>query len=175
MCNNAFTGPNKKALPCQQAGGFTLLEVLLAALIAGIFLAVALRLLTEQWKWAERSKQFSELQYSVVTAGRTLVNAVRSARSVRSSAPAVLEVLPWPESGSSAWDSYYVADKDFDGIKDLYWEHLNVPNPLTSRITGLTCVEIQPGLWQITLQATWGDQAINWSATVRQITFAPGG
>lgn len=156
--------------------GFTLLEVLLALLISGIFLSLALRLFLDQWRGARALKERSEIQYALVTAGRTVSDAIRSAQTVQWASPGVLHILPWPDGGTFTTDLYYIDDKDRDEIKDIYWEHLNVANPVASRITGFTCTEVEPGLWQVFLKAVSGQQTATWEGLIRQRTYMlPGG
>ncbi len=150
--------------------GFTLLEVLLALLISCSLLVLSLRLLTDQWRGAKEIKDRQEIQYALLTAGETISAAIRSAQKVQSTKPGVLEVLPWPEAGYFKADLYYIADKDYDGIPDLYCEHLNVPNPVASRITALSCTEVEPGLWQVTVQARMNQQQATWQRLIRRRT-----
>jgi len=154
-----------------KSGGFTLLEVVLALVIWGIMLSLGLRLITEQWRGAREIKERLEAQYAVMTAGKTVADAVRSAQSIQWVSPGVLKVLPWPDSGTLTTDLYYIADKDYDGVKDLYCEHLNVANPVASRITTWACREVEPGLWEIFLQATVGKEQVGWRGIVRQRTY----
>lgn len=153
----------------ERKSGFTLLEVLLALVIGGIFLSLALRLMTEQWRGSLEIKRRLELQYSVLTAGRVVVDAVRSAKSVELN-KGTIKIGAWDDNGVVYTDQYYIADKDYDGIKDLYCEHQNVPNPVASRITSFSCEEAEPGLWQIKLEATWGEQKTSWETTVHRRT-----
>ncbi|MHB1653763.1 MAG: prepilin-type N-terminal cleavage/methylation domain-containing protein [Desulfitobacteriaceae bacterium] len=146
--------------------GFTLLEVLLALVISGVFLTLSLRLLTDQWRGSLEAKRHLELQYSVLSGGRVVVDAVRTAKSVVRIGPGVLKVVSWADNGTLYTDLYYIGDKDYDGIKDLYCEHLNVPNPVATRVTGFVCEEEEPGLWRISLEANWGGQKVSWETLV---------
>ncbi len=150
--------------------GFTLLEVLFALLISCSLLVISLCLLTDQWRAIKEMKDRQEIQYSLLTAGETVSTAIRSAQTVKSPKPGVLEVLPWSEAGYYKADLYYIADKDYDGIPDLYCEHLNVPNPVASRITALQCTEVEPSLWQVTLQARLNQQQATWQGLIRRRT-----
>ncbi|MFZ3371665.1 MAG: prepilin-type N-terminal cleavage/methylation domain-containing protein [Desulfitobacteriaceae bacterium] len=150
--------------------GFTLLEVLFALLISGSLLVLSLRLLTDQWRAAKEIKDRQEIQYALLTAGETITTAIRSAQTVQSPKPGVLEILPWSEAGYFKADLYYIADKDYDGIPDLYCEHLGVPNPVANRITSLLCTEVEPSLWQITFQARMNQQQTTWQGLIRRRT-----
>jgi len=152
--------------------GFTLWEVLLALVLAGIMLSLALRLMTEQWRISRELKAQLEVQYAVLVAGQEVSKAIRSADTVEWAAPAVLRVLPWPDSETPTVDSYYVADKDRDGVSDLYREHLKVPNPMASYITVFNCTEVEPGLWQVSIKARIGTQEATWEGKVRQHTHS---
>lgn len=151
--------------------GLTLLEVLVALVISGIFLVTSLNLLTEQWRGSKELKQHLEIQYAVTTAGDKVVDAIRSAQKVEWSPPGTLKVLPWPDSGNLTEDYYYIADKDYDGVKDLYCVHLNEPNPIASRITFWECQEVEPGLWKVYLEASISGQKVRWSTLVRQRSY----
>jgi len=151
--------------------GFTLWEVLLALVLTGIVLSLTLRLISAEWRVSREVKNQLEVQYASLVAGQAVTSAIRSAQTVEWAAPAVLRILPWPESGTFTTDLYYVADKDRDGIADLYREHLNVPGPLASYITGFSCTEVEPGLWQVFIQAQIGTQQATWQGKVRQRTY----
>lgn len=151
------------------SAGITLLEVMVALLISGIFLSAALYFLVGQWRTAKELRERLELQYAVVSAGKTVSDAIRTARALRWVEPGVLRVQP-PESVVTP-DQYYLDDKDFDGIRDLYWDHLNVPNPVASRISDWECREVEPGLWQIRLHASQGNQRVEWEGLIRQRAY----
>jgi prepilin-type N-terminal cleavage/methylation domain-containing protein len=150
--------------------GFTLMEVLVALLISCSILILSLRLLTDQWRRSQEMKAWQEIQYALLIAGETVSNAVRSAQTVECTVPGVLKILPWPVAGYTKADVFYIDDKDHDGITDLYCEHLNVPNPVASRITNLQCTEVEPDLWQITFQAKMNQQQAVWQSLIRRRT-----
>jgi prepilin-type N-terminal cleavage/methylation domain-containing protein len=158
----------KKRNKLPENRGFTLLEVLAALLISCSILALGLDLLSAQWRGSRDIRNRQEIQYALASAGETLCTAVRSAQTVECLAPGVLAVTPWPESGYLQADLYYIADKDHDGVTDLYCEHLNVPNPVVSRITALICTEVETDLWQITLQAEMNHQQAVWQTLIRR-------
>lgn len=166
-----------KAKPFSNASGsgFTLWEVLLALALSGLLLSLSLRLINEQWRIGRELKAQLEVQYAVLVAGQEVSKAIQSAYSVEWVSPGTLRVSPWTETGSGTLDLYYLADKDRDGISDLYREHLNVPNPIVSHVTGFSCMEVEPGLWQISLQARLGTEQAVWQNKVRQRTYQEAG
>jgi prepilin-type N-terminal cleavage/methylation domain-containing protein len=146
--------------------GFTLTEVILAILITGILLVVSLRFFTEQWRSGQGLRERVEAHYAVMTGGRTVSDAIRAAESVQwSSGTGILTVKP---SGTDFTDRYYIADKDYDGIKDLYREHLGVPSPLVSGVVEWECAKGESGLWRITLKGRIGTQNVDWQGQIRQ-------
>ncbi|MHB8124041.1 MAG: PulJ/GspJ family protein [Desulfitobacteriaceae bacterium] len=154
--------------------GFTLLEVLFALLISCSLLIVSLRLLTDQWRGSKEIKDRQEIQYALLTAGETVSTAIRSAQTIQSTKPGVLEILPWSETGIIKPDVYYVDDKEHDGITDLYRDRYSYPKyypyPVVSRITALQCTEVEPDLWQITFQAKMNRQQATWQGLIRRRT-----
>ena len=153
--------------------GFTLLEVLLALLIMSILLMTSMRLLTDQWWEAKALKNHLEAHYSVLTAGKTVSDAVRMAKTVEwvnESGNLKLKVLPMPDDSNPkpTLDSYFIYDADEDGTKDLYWEHLKVKQPLASYIAQWECTEVEPGLWEVFLEANANGQSAKWRSLTRQ-------
>jgi prepilin-type N-terminal cleavage/methylation domain-containing protein len=163
-------GQMKSANKFSVSRGFTLLEVLAALVISCSILTLALGLLSDQWRGSREIKDRQEIEYALLNAGETVSVAVRTAQAVRCIAPGVLAITPWPEAGYTQADLYYIDDKDHNGITDLYCEHLNVPNPVTSRITALICTEVEPDLWQITFQAEMNHQQAMWQSLIRRRT-----
>jgi len=156
--------------------GLTLLEVLFALLISGIFLVTALRFFTDQWRGASTLKNHLEAHYAVMTAGKTVSDAIRMAQTVEwVKDPGVLKVLPMPDDANlvPSLDSYFINDLDFDGTKDLYWEHLGISQPLASFISKWECTEVEPGLWEVYLQASVNGQIVNWRTVIRQRVHSP--
>lgn len=155
----------------RDAQGFTLLETLAALLISGIFLAMSLRLLNEQWRSQVEQKRHLEVEYSVMNSGRCVSDAIRAAKEVQFSRDGVLQVVSWDAlHGSLETDKYYIADKDQDGVQDLYREHLGEPNPVASRISGFACREVAARVWKIELTARWGEDKALWSTLIFQRT-----
>jgi prepilin-type N-terminal cleavage/methylation domain-containing protein len=156
--------------------GFTLLEVLFALLISGILLMTSLRFLTDQWRGARTLENHLEGHYSVMTAGKTVSDAIRMAKTVEwVKDTAVLKVLPMPDEANlvPTLDSYFIEDLDRDGTKDLYWKHLGISQPIASYITRWECVEGEPGLWDILLEASVDGQIVTWRGVARRRTYFP--
>lgn len=156
--------------------GFTLLEVLFALIISAIFLITAMRFLTDQWRGARTLKDHLEAHYAVMTAGKTVSDAIRMANTVEwVKDTAVLKVLPMPDAANlvPTLDSYFIDDLDRDGIKDLYWKHLGVSQPVASYITRWECVGVEPGLWDVLLEASINGQIVTWRGVVRRRTYVP--
>ena len=151
--------------------GFTLLEVLLALLISGIFLAMSMRLLTDQWHGARALKNHLEAHYAVMMAGKTVSDEVRMAKTVEwVNVTGELRVLPMPNDSNltPTLDTYFIGDLDSDGTKDLYWKHLGAKEPLASFINEWECWEVEPGLWEVFLQANVNGQIVTWRSVTRQ-------
>ncbi|KUO78654.1 MAG: prepilin cleavage protein [Desulfosporosinus sp. BRH_c37] len=156
--------------------GFTLLEVIFALLISGVFLIVAMRLLTDQWRGSIALKNHLEAHYAVLTAGKTVTEAVRKAKTVEwVQDSGLLKVLPMPDdvNPTPTPDSYFISDLDMDGTKDLYWKHLGVSEPLASFITLWECTEVEPGLWEVFMQAKLNGQNVTWRSVTRQRVHSP--
>ena len=154
--------------------GLTLMEVLFALLISGIFLMIAMHLLTDRWRGSRALKNHLEAHYAVMTAGKTVSDAIRMAKTADWTTDSkVLKVLPLPDYANPqpTLDSYFIDDLDCDGKKDLYWKHSGVPQPVASYITGWKCVEVEPGLWEIFLQANVDGQIVTWQSAIRQRVY----
>jgi len=157
-------------------GGFTLLEVLFALAISGILLMTSMRLMTDQWRGARALKNHLEAHYSVMTTGKTVSDAIRMAKTVEwVQDPGVLRILPMPDAANLAptLDSYYMDDSNRDGIIDLYWKHSKVSQPLASYISKWQCTEVEPGLWEVLLEATVEGQNSTWRGVNRRRTYSP--
>ena len=164
--------------------GFTLLEVLFALVISGIFCAIALRFLTDQWQGASTLKSHLEAHYAVMTAGKTVTDEIRKAQTVEwVRDPGVLKVLPMPielpsvdapplPSLDKDIDKYFIDDADHDGTKDLYWKHLGISEPVASFMTRWECTEVEPGLWNVFLEACVDGQIARWRSVIRQRVYS---
>ncbi|GAB6155376.1 type II secretion system protein [Desulfosporosinus burensis] len=151
--------------------GLTLMEVLFALLITGIFLIMALRFFTDQWRGARFLKNHLEAHYFVMTAGNTVSDVIRTAQTVEWVPDSgMLKVLPLPDDANltPSLDIYFVADLDHDGTRDLYWRHLGASQPVASYVIGWECMEVEPGLWEIFLQASVEGQTVIWQSMIRQ-------
>ena len=157
--------------------GFTLLEVLFALAISSILLMTSMRLLTEQWRGARALKNHLEAHYSVMITGNTVSDAIRMSKTAEwVQDPGVLRVLPMPDDANllPLLDTYFIDDKDKDGIKDLYWGHSNFsPLPLASYLSRWNCREVEPGLWEVFLEASVEGQSATWNGVVRRRTYSP--
>lgn len=150
--------------------GFTLLEVLFALVISGILLMTSMRLMMDQWRGARALNNYLEAHYSVMTAGRTVSDAIRMAKTVEWVEDyGVLKILPMPDDSNPVptLDSYFMDDLDQDGTKDLYWRHLGVSQPLASSISKWKGTEVEPGLWEVLLEARVDGQTVTWRTVVR--------
>jgi prepilin-type N-terminal cleavage/methylation domain-containing protein len=156
--------------------GLTLLEVLFALLISAIFLMTAMRLLTNQWRGARALKSHLEAHYAVMTAGKTVSDVIRMAKTVEwVKDTATLKVLPMPDETNPVptTDYYFIDDLDWDGIKDLYWKHAGVSQPIAGYLTRWECREVEPGLWGILLEVSVDGQSLTWQGNVRRRTYSP--
>jgi prepilin-type N-terminal cleavage/methylation domain-containing protein len=160
----------------QSEQGLTLLEVLLAILISGIFLGISLPLMTDQWRGARALKNQLEAHYAVMTAGKTASDAIRMAETVEwVKDSGVLRVLPMPDDANllPTLDTYFMDDLDRDGTKDLYWRHINASQPLASYILKWECTEVEPGLWEVFLEANVNGQNARWRGVTKRRTYSP--
>ncbi|HWQ41032.1 MAG TPA: prepilin-type N-terminal cleavage/methylation domain-containing protein [Desulfosporosinus sp.] len=151
--------------------GLTLLEVLLALVISGILIMISMRLLTAQWREARALKNHLEAHYSIMTAGKTVSDAIRMAKTVEwVDDSETLMVLPMMDDVNQVptLDSYFINDLDGDKTKDLYWRHLGSSQPLASYILKWKCTEEEPGLWEIFLQASVDGNDVLWRTVIRQ-------
>lgn len=146
--------------------GFTLVEVLFALLITGILLGAALKFFYGEWQISQTLKDKMEAHYAVVTAGRWVSDAIREAESVQwtNRGKWTLAITP---SGENYSDQYYLDDKDYDGVKDLYRYHKGAHNPLVSGIVDWNCTQGVSGLWTITFQGQIGKQKVYWQSRIR--------
>ncbi len=156
--------------------GLTLLEVIFALIISSMLLMTSMRVISDQWREARALKSQLEAHYSVMTTGKTVSDAIRMAKTVEwVEASGVLRILPMPDNANPVptLDTYLVNDLDRDGIKDLYWRHLNVSQPLASYISKWKCTEVEPGLWEVFLEASLGGQSATWRGVIRKRTYSP--
>jgi prepilin-type N-terminal cleavage/methylation domain-containing protein len=146
--------------------GMTLLEVLVSLVIIGIIIEMVLPFWLEQIHLAEAVAVKTEQDFMFLRAGQVLTSAVREG-----------EVVTWTndrlcvthhDKQQIVVDSYYLADKDLDGIQDLYRERLGVPNPVASGLKKFTCAQIEGNLWLITLKAGQGAKEVSWERKIRQ-------
>lgn len=146
--------------------GLTLLEVLLSIVMAGLVVCMVLNLYIQNYRLAEDLQVKTELDYALLRAGQVLTAAVEAGEKVEWTG-SVLQVTDIQDNDTIV-DLYYLADKDADGIVDLYREHLSVPNPVVSGLAELNCIEIDEKLWEITIRAERRGRECVWERTVRQ-------
>ncbi|MCM1566945.1 MAG: prepilin-type N-terminal cleavage/methylation domain-containing protein [Dehalobacter sp. 4CP] len=149
----------------QNDKGFTLLEVLVSLVITGIVAAMVFQLYISQYRMAKGLMADADLSFAAVRAGQVLTAAISTAESVVWTGKVLR--INYLENGKAMTDSYYLADKDFNGVPDLYREHLGVPTPVASRIYEFYCTGVKDGLWQISLVAEQAENAVTWQRTVR--------
>jgi prepilin-type N-terminal cleavage/methylation domain-containing protein len=142
--------------------GFTLVEVLLALVITGILLSVSTRFFLDQWGAYQAIKDKMEAHYAAATAGRMVCDAIREAEKVEWNYNLGKWVLTVTPSGETYSDQYYLDDKDYDGIKDLYRYHKGAHNPVVSGIADWNCSQGESGTWTISLQGQIGQQTVFW-------------
>jgi len=156
--------------------GLTLLEVLFALVIYGILLMISMRLITDQWREARALKNHLEAHYSVMTAGKTVSDAIRMAKTVEwVKDSGVLRVLPMPDDANPVptLDYYFIDDLERDGTKDIYWRHLGSSQPLASYISKWECTEVELGLWEVFLEAIVDGQSATWRGVILRRTYSP--
>ncbi|NLP43688.1 MAG: prepilin-type N-terminal cleavage/methylation domain-containing protein [Peptococcaceae bacterium] len=151
----------------KNASGMTLLEVLISLVIIGVIVSVIFTFYLSHYRLNQSIISEMELDYSLVRAGQVLAAAVRSAEDIYWDGKN-LEVT-YCYKGELITDSFYLADKDKNGIQDLYREHLAVPNPVASGLTFFEAKEIKRGLWQLSLGAEDSKKDLKWTRKVRQI------
>ncbi|HHV63646.1 MAG TPA: prepilin-type cleavage/methylation domain-containing protein [Peptococcaceae bacterium] len=146
--------------------GLTLLEVLLSLVLTGVIAGIVLLFFINHYQLANELKLKSEREYALLRAGQVLASAVQGAERITWN-NGVLTVS-YRQEEQMIEDKYYLADKDWNGILDLYREHLTVPNPVASGLNAFNCFELQKGLWRISLQAGEGKEAVYWERIIKQ-------
>jgi len=147
--------------------GVTLIEVLISLVIIGVIASVVLSFYLGQYRLNQNIISETELDYSLVRAGQVLAAAIRSAEGIRWDGKN-LEIT-YCYNGEKITDIFYLADKDKNGIQDLYREHLTVPNPVASGLTVFKVKELKKGFWQISLEAEDSKKKRKGTRKVRQI------
>ncbi|NLI91855.1 MAG: type II secretion system protein [Peptococcaceae bacterium] len=146
--------------------GMTLLEVLLSLVITGIIVSIILPLYTNQYRLSKEIACKAETDFTLLRAGQVLTSAVQEGIHVEWKGEKLF--VTFQQSGKTIVDSFYLADKDRDGILDLYREHLGVPNPVVSGLKGFNCSVISDKLWRISLLAVQEGKEVSWERKVRQ-------
>lgn len=151
--------------------GLTLLEVLLSLVITGVLVSLVLNLYISQYRQIQVSKGHTETDYALLRAGQVLVTAIKSGNPVQWDPRKQRLTVSYEFQGLLVKDSYYLADKDYDGVLDLYREHLSAVNPVVSGLRRFEVIQSAPGLWTIHLEAGEGQQVVRWSRKVRQMIW----
>lgn len=146
--------------------GLTLLEVLISFVLIASIAGLVLNFYVSQYRFTREVMVQAEWDYALLRAGQVVSSAVRVSEEVNWSGKQLR--VTYRLDGKIYNDVYYLADKDHDGIQDLYREHLSVPNPVVSRLTSFNCIEIRKGLWKITLSSGEGEREVLWERTVHQ-------
>ncbi|RNC29287.1 MAG: hypothetical protein AWM53_00640 [Candidatus Dichloromethanomonas elyunquensis] len=144
----------------------TLLEILLSLVITGIIVPIILALYINQSRVIKDIAYKEEMDFTLLRAGQVLTSAVQDGEKVEWTGQKLM--VSHQQDGRMIVDIFYLADKDLDGILDLYRERLNVPNPVASGLKEFTCVEIGEGLWKINLRANQQGKEVSWERKVRQ-------
>jgi len=144
--------------------GFSLIEVLAGLAIMGLILGTAAQTLTWQSRIAVKGKLQIETSQAARTALSLIEKEVRQARSISSPRPGTLSIT----RTNNQIVGFYVDDKDFNGVKDLYQETDGVPTPAVSFIEEVSYLELNPGQWEITVLAREGGVENQCSLTVKR-------
>ncbi|WP_242833071.1 hypothetical protein [Desulfosporosinus acidiphilus] len=110
-----------------------------------------------------------------MTAGKTVTDEIRRAKTVLwVQETCELKILPIidEDNPEPTLDAYFIADLDYDGTQDLYWQHRGVAQPIASYLTSWECLEVGPGLWEISLKASVGGRNGTWQSIVRQRVYS---
>ncbi len=146
--------------------GLSLLEVLVSLLISGIIAGFVLSQAINQYRLANSILAESEMNYALLRAGQVLALAVQEGEKIVWKNDTL--IITYGLNRKQVSDSYYLADKDFDGNYDLYREHLAVPNPVATGLTAFSCKQINQGLWEISLKAGCKEKETGWERIVKQ-------
>ena len=148
----------------QSAKGFTLIEVLAALVIMGLVISTAAQTLTLQTKIAARGSSQIETQQAARAAATLLDREIRQAKTVVLAGPGVLKVT---RSNNQAV-YFYVADKDYNGVKDLYQETDGIPNPVSSYVEQVDFADMGSGRWGVTITARQNGVENQWKLEIKQ-------
>ncbi|MDA8441201.1 MAG: type II secretion system protein [Peptococcaceae bacterium] len=147
----------------RREGGFSLVEVLAAIAIFGLVLNLAAQTMLWHERTAVREYQQLETQQALRVAAMLLEREVRLAKAVAIDTSGVLTVT----TPNNKQVKYYVADKDYNGIKDLYAETNGIPSPVASYIDTAQFIALRQNVWQINLKATDGEVSDAWKLIVQ--------
>ena len=148
----------------QSEKGFSLIEVLAALVIMGLVISVAAQTLTLQTKTAARGRSRIETQQAARTAATLLDREIRQAKTLSLAGPGVLKVT----RSNNQTVFFYVADKDYNGVKDLYQETDGIANPAASYVEQLDFVDMGSGRWDVMITARQNGVENQWKLAVKQ-------
>jgi hypothetical protein len=151
-----------------ERAGITLLEVTVAITFLAVLVTLTLYLYGKELTLAEDARVRAELNFALQRGGRTVSMALLTA-----------EEAYWQEGelyirgrpgAETVTEVYFIADKDHNGVTDLYRERGGSPSPLVSHLTHLKCVR-RGVLWEVELRAALAGQELSWHTQVRQGGF----
>ena len=133
----------------KEESGFTLVEVLSALVIMCLVVSVALQLLAWQAIVTSRAQANIETDQGLRIASMVIEKEIRLAKSTSLASEGNLLVV----RTNNQRVKLYVADKDYNGILDLYQETDGVPTPVASCVEKVDYVEAGPGRWDVSMIA----------------------
>lgn len=147
--------------------GFTLIEVLAALAIMGIVVTLAVDALGWQTKLTKQYQARIETQQALRASMLVVEKEIRQAKSLNLLNQGEISIV----RSNNQVVKFYVADKDFNGIKDLYMETDSIPNPVASNIEELAFNDKGLGKWEIHMVARQGGVEQKWVLTIRQRVY----
>ncbi len=144
--------------------GFTLIEVLAALVLMGLVVSIAAQTLTLQTRIFARGNSQIETQQSARAAAGLLDREIRQAKTVALTGPGILKVTR--SNNQSVY--FYVADKDYNGVKDLYQETDGVPNPVASYVEQVDFADMGAGRWDVVITARQNGVENQWKLTIKR-------
>lgn len=144
--------------------GFTLIEMLSALVIMGIVFSMAVQVMSTQSRVYAGDVRRVETEQAARTAMNFIEREIRQAKAVTSLQPGVLLIT----RNNNDQIKFFVADKDYNGIKDLYLQKNGTSNPVVSYIEDVSFHEQQRGTWQVVVSARQGEVVDKWQLIIRQ-------
>ncbi|HEX3014936.1 MAG TPA: prepilin-type N-terminal cleavage/methylation domain-containing protein [Desulfobacteria bacterium] len=142
--------------------GFTLVEVLAAMTIMLIVVGSAVQMLGWQTRLMTQTRRQVDTLQSVRAAGTLIEREIRAAKSVSAPNPGTLQIV----QNDDEIVYFYVADKDYNGVKDVYRETKNVPAPIASFIDNVNFSQVSAGEWEVTIFANENGVENTWQMIV---------